>query len=101
MENMKIGNWEVSDKGINWIGTKTNAMGTITLASLKDGGNAERTEMYDWLIHLCEKSWITDEDIYALNTAFIYAIEKYKLGFSDKLSFVKTFTEQQRQLQQK
>ena len=76
-------------------------MATITLDTIKDEGSAERKEMYDWLIHLCEKSWLKEADIYALNTAFIYAIEKYKLGFTDKLSFVKTFTEQQRQLSKK
>ena len=95
---MKIGNWEVSDEGINWIGSPKIHTGIIALNTLKEKGPGYRNEMYEWILHFSEKAVATEADIYALNTAFIYAIEKYNLGF-DTLSFVKTFTEQQKHIE--
>jgi hypothetical protein len=54
--------------------------------------------MYDWLVHMVEKTWLTRTDIYALNTALIYAMEEFKIPFPDDLSFVATFNEQDKEL---
>jgi hypothetical protein len=54
--------------------------------------------MYDWLVHLPEKTWLTETDVYSLNTALIYAIELSGRGFPSNLSFVETFKEQQKLL---
>ncbi len=57
--------------------------------------------MYDWLVHLVEKTWLKREDIYALNTALVYALEYFGIGFIEGISFVKTFEEQNKELREK
>lgn len=56
--------------------------------------------MYDWLVHMPNKSWINKEDVYTLNTAFIYAMELYGLDFNIN-SFIKTLKEQQVEMRYK
>lgn len=91
----KIGNWEVTSEGIVWRGE--GRYPTITVDRLTESGPpGERATMYDWLVHMAEKSWLTEKDIYALNTALIYAIEAHGQRFTNDLSFVDTFKEQQR-----
>lgn len=50
--------------------------------------------MYDWLVHMATKIWLKKEDIYTLNTAFIYSLEYFGVGFPHGISFVETFKEQ-------
>jgi hypothetical protein len=50
---------------------------------------------------MVEKSWLTREDVYALNTAIIYALEYFKVGFKKDISFVKTFEMQEKELKEK
>jgi hypothetical protein len=42
-----------------------------------------------------EKTWLTEKDIYTLNTMVVYAIEKFGIDFKIN-SFIATFKEQQR-----
>jgi hypothetical protein len=51
--------------------------------------------MYDWLVHMPIKTWLTTEDVYALNTALIYSLEKFEMGFDPNISFVETLETQQ------
>ena len=64
-------------------------------------GPGERANMYDWLVHMVEKTWLKREDIYALNTALIYSLEYFGIGFPSNISFVKTFEEQKKELKKK
>lgn len=95
----KIGNWIINENGIEWAGTGTGYK--ISKETLQDAGHSNRANEYDWLVHLPEKTWLTETDVYALNTAVIYALEYFKLGFSPDLSFVKTFIEQQEIISEK
>lgn len=95
MEAFKIGNWLVTVDGIEWTGEEREYF--IEKDRLLENGDGERNNMYDWLIHLCSKGWLTDGDIYELNSAFIYAMEFFKLDFSTR-SFVETLIEQQMEL---
>jgi hypothetical protein len=92
----KIGNWEINKQGIEWKG-ETGRELLIDKARITETGFSERKNTYDWLVHLTEKSWLTRTDIYALNSAFIYAISYFELDLSSN-SFVKTFIEQEKQL---
>lgn len=91
-----IGNWEINQEGIEWKG-ETGRELIIDKERITEAGIGERENTYDWLIHLTEKSWLTRTDIYALNSAFIYAISLFELGLNSN-SFVKTFIEQEKQL---
>lgn len=91
----KIGNWLINNDGIQWDGQPAMDY-KISKNTLNDIGGGDRANKYDWLVHLPEKTWLTEMDIYALNTALVYALEYFEVGFSPKISFVKTFIEQQR-----
>ena len=92
----KIGNWEINQQGIEWKG-ETGRELIIDKERITETGFGERENTYDWLIHLTGKSWLTRTDIYALNSAFIYAISFFELDLNSN-SFVKTFMEQEKQL---
>lgn len=89
----KIGNWLINDEGIIWNGPSGKY--TITKERLTESGPEGRERMYDWLVHLPEKVWLTREDVYALNTALIFAMEAYNIPFPENLSFIETFIEQE------
>jgi len=93
---MKIGNWEINDKGIQCIKHGLSHI-LIDKNDLTESGFAERKNSYDWLLHLPSKADLTREDIYALNTAFIYAIEYFNLDFNSN-SFIETLTIQEKEL---
>lgn len=95
----KIGNWLITDTGIKWDG-EPNVDYLIPTDRLLELGNGGRDTMYSWLVHMPEKTWTTKDDIYALNTAFIYALSYFNLPFNTG-SFVATLREQQRQIEEK
>jgi hypothetical protein len=96
----KIGNWLIDQEGIKWDGKpKTDYL--IAKARLTEAGPQGRSKMYDWLVHMPEKTWLTRADIYALNTALIYAMEEFKIPFPKNLSFVETFEQQEKELKGK
>lgn len=76
---IKIGNWLINKEGIKWDGQSHIF---IEKERLLDFGSMERRYMYDWLIHLPEKDFITEEDTHTLNTAFILAAKLYGLAFN-------------------
>jgi hypothetical protein len=99
MTPLKIGNWLITNDGIKW---DANDGGNVTLEreSITELGSAERGNMYDWLIHVPEKTWMTHADTYALNAAFIYSIGAFNLNF-DADCFTETLIEQKRILAEK
>lgn len=98
MKNFIIGNWNISEDGISW--NKSDNEYFIPKEDLIESGSSERKNMYDWLVHLPTKDWLSAEDIYALNTAFIYAMELYNFDFKEN-SFVESFMEQQKEMKYK
>jgi hypothetical protein len=100
MIHLKIGNWLITEEGIEWNGTpKVEYL--ISKERMAEHGHSDRKNMYDFLVHLPEKAWIKKADVYTLNTALIYALEYFKIGFNTNLSFVETLNEQQKILQRK
>lgn len=97
MVPITIGKWEVTEEGIQWTGDNEYF---IDKDRLLESGPGSRSNMYDWLVHLPEKTWLSKEDIYALNTALVYAINYFGLDFH-KNSFVETIVLQQNQLKHK
>lgn len=95
METFKIGNWLVTVDGIEWCGERKEYF--IEKDRLLENGDGERKNMYDWLVHLPSRGWLTDADIYEFNSVFIFAMEYFKLDFNT-LSFVETLIEQQNEL---
>ncbi len=89
----QIGNWLITTDEIKWVGVP-NVDCSISKDSLNEPGPGERRTMYDWLIHLAGKAWVTTVDVYSLNTAFVYAQTAWGIGQNPNISFVDTFVEQ-------
>jgi len=96
----KIGNWLITVDGISWDGVEKHTY-EIARERINEPGPASREKIYDWLVHMPTKTWLKREDIYALNTALIYAMEVYKIPFDSNLSFIETFIEQEKELNDK
>ena len=96
----KIGNWLINEEGITWDGEQQIKY-EIEKDRLTESGPQDRINVYDWLVHMPTKAWLSREDIYALNTALIYAMEHFKIKFPKDLSFVETFKIQEDQLKNK
>jgi len=90
MEIIKIGNWTITEGGIKW-SSKEEIKYFIDKERITERVQGTKADMYDWLIHMVEKPWLTREDIYALNTAFVFALEYFDIGFLEDISFVETF----------
>jgi hypothetical protein len=95
MDVIKIGNWVVTNEGIEWRGQPEVDL-LIPRSELTQLGTIERSRMYDWLVHLTSKMWLTEFDLYALNTAYIYSLEYFDYPVvSGNISFIEIFDIQQ------
>lgn len=80
---MLFGNWEVNDNGIEWKG-KGFGRFVIPLNNLnatKQEGS-DNTLYYDWILRATTEDWLTQNDLYDLNYAFVYAFAKSGLEFN-------------------
>ena len=93
----KIGNWIIDENGIKWDGTPKLDY-RIPKERITEAGPSNRNRMYDWLVHMPHKTWLSREDIYTLNTALVYAMEAFGIAFPKNLSFVETFIAQSKEL---
>lgn len=72
----KIGNWLINNEGIEWAGIEKIDYEVDRRSLLKTGFD-EREGMYDWLVQLSEKTWVSVEDIITLNAAFVIATREF------------------------
>ena len=78
-----FGSWQVSDKGINWNDPKGTNKFTVPVADLAAIQTEEGEEpMYKCLVTPLDEEWISVEDLYDLNYAFVYACGKLNVDFS-------------------
>ena len=72
---MKIGNWTITETGITWNGDTVNRF-SIDSAQLPETVIIEEgmPTMYKWIMLATEEDWLTEDDLYDFNNAFIYAI---------------------------
>lgn len=72
-EIIRFGNWVVTSRGIVWGGELPRDY-VLDKDSLWD----DRGGMWDWLVHLPEKTWLNEVDILQLNSAFFFALDYHK-----------------------
>jgi hypothetical protein len=79
---MKIGNWSVTDSGIEWKGSGLNRF-VIDKDSLTEvvETDDEDTSLYKWIVLATEEDWLTEDDLYDLNFAFVYAAAQSGVDF--------------------
>ncbi|MEI6948476.1 hypothetical protein V9K67_14880 [Paraflavisolibacter sp. H34] len=78
---MLFGNWTITEEGIAWKGK-----GFSRFEIPREGLNKIRQDenganWYEWILLATEEDWLTQNDLYDLNYAFVYAIGKYGLDF--------------------
>ena len=79
---MQFGNWIVTEESIEWSNDDLNRFFVP-----KDDSTAIRYDkkgsfFYDWILKATEEDWLTQDDLYDLNFAFVYAVAKWGLEFS-------------------
>ena len=93
---MNFGNWNVTDNSITW-----NGGGPNRFEIPKGGLNATRQskangELYDWILKATAEDWITQNDLFDLNFAFVYAAATLGKDFNYE-TFDATLAEQYEQ----
>ena len=97
---MKIGNWEVNDSNIEWKGSGRNKF-VIEKKSLTERieTDDDNLSLYKWIVLATDEEWLTEDDLYDLNFAFVYAAAEAKAGF-DYQVFDETLSYQYSQLEE-
>jgi hypothetical protein len=97
---MKIGNWEVTASAIEWKGSGRNqfVIEKKNLAQKIESDNVNLS-LYKWIVLATEEEWLTEDDLYDLNFAFVYAAGESKTEF-DYQVFDETLSYQYSQLEE-
>ncbi|HVF96543.1 MAG TPA: hypothetical protein VM871_04450, partial [Flavisolibacter sp.] len=93
---MQFGNWIIKEESIEW-GGDNNGRFIVP----KDDITAIRYDkrgsfFYNWILLATEEDWLTQDDLYDLNFAFVYAVALWRLEFSYE-TFDATLEEQYEQ----
>lgn len=80
---MQFGNWIVTSNGIRWSGDAAEQFEIPArgLNATRPGQTGD-FQLYDWIVKATELDWLTENDLYDLNFAFVYAIAKFNLPFN-------------------
>lgn len=94
---MQFGNWKVDDKGISWTASGFQRF-EIPGDQLNKTMPDSRSEglFYEWIMLATAEDWLTQNDLYDLNYAFIYAAAKFNVDFNYNI-FDSTLEEQYEQ----
>lgn len=89
-EVIRFGYWIVTAEGIYW----SKGVGHdyfLPKGDLNSPRPDNDKDKYDLLLQLAEKTWMTELDLYQLNTAYFYALDYFNL---DRLSDSTTLEKQ-------
>src|SRR5829696_2211336 len=95
---MLFGNWKVTDDSISWNGNQFQRF-VIPANKLNDTRNTGEEVFYEWILLATDEDWLTQNDLYDLNYAFVYAIAKLGLDFNYDI-FDNTLAEQYEQFEE-
>ena len=80
----KFGHWVVANDGIEWDEKKAGKY-FIPSNRLLELTERRGVDMYDWLVHIPEKSWVENQDASDLNEAFKYLSAQLKLEIDEQI----------------
>ena len=79
---MQFENWVVTENSITWNGKglqrfeiPANKLNSIRQSNTTDNG------LYEWILLATDEDWLTENDLFDLNFAFVYAVAKFRLDF--------------------
>lgn len=71
---MRIGNWFVKESTIEWDGGSPNKFVIEIQQLLETERVADREqELYKWILAATAEDWLSEDELYDLNFAFMYA----------------------------
>ena len=91
---MQFGNWQVTENSIEWIGSGTGKF-SIPFNELNSTRQnyIEKTVFYEWILLATNEDWLSQNDLFDLNYAYVYAFAKSGLEFNYEI-FDNTLEEQ-------
>ena len=91
---MQFGNWQITESSIEWNGEGVNRF-VIPINKLNDTRQniEDNNVFYDWILIATNEAWLTQNDLFDLNYAFVYAFAKSGLDFNFEI-FDATLEEQ-------
>lgn len=93
---MQFGNWKITDNALNWDGEEPNRFEIPKDELIAIRYDKRGHFFYDWILKATEEDWLTQDDLYDLNFAFVYAAAKWGHDFSYE-TFDATLEEQYEQ----
>lgn len=78
---MTFENWIVTDESISWNGKGLQRF-VIPKEEINSTINIGNGVYYSWILSATDEDWLTQNDLYDLNYAFVYAVAKFGLDFS-------------------
>ncbi len=91
---MQFGNWQITDSQIEW---KGGGSGSFVIPfqdmSATRPNSTGDTSFYEWILRATDEEWLTQNELFDLNYAFVYAIAKAGLHFDFEI-FDATLEEQ-------
>ena len=89
---MVFGSWKIDNDTISWNGRGLHRF-VIPGNELNKIRIANEDKLYDWILLATAEDWLTQNDLYDFNYAFVYAIAKFNLEFDYDI-FDNTLAEQ-------
>ena len=77
---MNIGNWNSTETGISWKGSANQKFEIPADKITTTRQNGDST-FYEWILLATDQDWLTQNDLYDLNFAFVYTVAKLNLDF--------------------
>lgn len=90
---MKFGKWTIEDNRIKWNGEPLQFFEIPKDAITQTRYDVKGSFFYDWILKATDESFLTQDDLYDLNFAFVYAAAIWKAEF-DYHTFDATLEEQ-------
>ena len=78
---MVFGNWIITEDSIHWNDNGFSRF-VIPADQLIVVKLTRQGPLYEWILKATSEEWLTQNDLYDLNYAFVYAAAKYGLNFN-------------------
>jgi hypothetical protein len=69
---MKFGNWQITENAIEWNGQGFQRFVIEKQHLLETAKVEEADSAYKWIVLATHEEWLTDDDLYDLNFAFVF-----------------------------
>lgn len=96
---MVFGNWKITDNTIEWVEQGGNAfvLHKDDMLTIKESIFGAR--FYEYILLATDEEWLSENDLYDFNYAFVYAAAKFGLDFNYEI-FDATLAEQFEQFEE-